>query len=572
MHAKPLVLTALIATLGLSACSSAATPIANSPRPTAQPAFTAQPVVQTQVVRQTQIVAGTPQMIAGNGAATAAPAATSAPAATQVAQLNYPPAPTAWSQAAYATTVPYDGPATPAPTPGDMNFQNYGVNPFIDAAEDHQSTFALDVDTASYTLARNYIEEGRLPPPDAIRPEEFINYFKQEYNPPANVAFGVYADGAPSFYNADGTYLLRFGVQGYSVPESERQPANLTFVIDVSGSMAMTNRLELVKRSLELLVERLRPSDTVAIVVFGDNARVLLSPTPGSDSGSILNAIYSLQPEGSTNTEDGLRLGYSLANQIFRPDASNKVILCSDGVANVGATGPDEILQSIGGYARNGISLTTLGFGMGNFNDVLMEQLADKGNGNYAYIDSIEQAQKLFIDQLTSTLQVIAYDGKVQVDFNPDVVDRYRLVGYENRNVADQNFRNDAVGGGEMGAGHTSTAIYAVILKPGAQGRLATVQMRWADPQTREVREINGNFNTFDLAPAFEAASPRYQLAVTVAQFADLLRHSPWADPHSLYAVANQANRLAQTGLANDPDVAQFANLVSRTLSLGAFN
>jgi Ca-activated chloride channel homolog len=559
MHAKPLVLLALIASLGLTACAAAATPIANSPRPTAAP------VVQTQIVSQTQVVNSTTQLYP----------ATAAPAATQIAQVVYPtsaPAPTEWSQTAYATTAPYDGAPTPGPTPGDMNFQNYGVNPFVDTSEDHLSTFALDVDTASYTLARSYIEEGRMPPPDAVRPEEFINYFKQGYNPPSDVAFGVYADGAPSYYNADGSYLLRFGIQGYSVPDSERQPANLTFVIDVSGSMAMTNRLELVKRSLELLVERLRPSDTIAIVVFGDSARVLLSPTQGSDTANILAAIYSLQPEGSTNTEDGLRLGYSVANQIFRPDASNKVILCSDGVANVGATSPDAILQSIGGYARNGISLTTLGFGMGNFNDVLMEQLADKGNGNYGYIDSIEQAQKLLVDQLTSTLQVIAYDAKVQVDFNPDVVDRYRLVGYENRNVADQNFRNNAVGGGEMGAGHTSTAIYAVILKPGAQGRLATVQMRWADPQTREVREINGNFNTFDLASAFEAASPRYQLAVTVAQFADLLRHSPWADPHSLFAVANQANRLAQTGLASDPDVAQFAKLAAQTLSIGAFN
>jgi Ca-activated chloride channel homolog len=355
MHAKPLVLLALIASLGLTACAAAATPIANSPRPTAAP------VVQTKIVSQTQVVNSTTQLYP----------ATAAPAATQIAQVVYPtsaPAPTEWSQTAYATTAPYDGAPTPGPTPGDMNFQNYGVNPFVDTSEDHLSTFALDVDTASYTLARSYIEEGRMPPPDAVRPEEFINYFKQGYNPPSDVAFGVYADGAPSYYNADGSYLLRFGIQGYSVPDSERQPANLTFVIDVSGSMAMTNRLELVKRSLELLVERLRPSDTIAIVVFGDSARVLLSPTQGSDTANILAAIYSLQPEGSTNTEDGLRLGYSVANQIFRPDASNKVILCSDGVANVGATSPDAILQSIGGYARNGISLTTLGFGMGNFN------------------------------------------------------------------------------------------------------------------------------------------------------------------------------------------------------------
>ena len=385
------------------------------------------------------------------------------------------------------------------------------------------------------------------------------------------MAFGIYADGAPSYFNADGTYLLRFGIQGYSVPEVERQPANLTFVIDVSGSMALTNRLELVKRSLELLVERLRPTDTVAIVVFGDNARVLLNPTRGDDAADILTAIYSLKPEGSTNTEDGLRLGYQVADKMFQPGSSNRVVLCSDGVANVGDTSPDAILQAIGGYARNGITLTTLGFGMGNFNDQLMEQLADKGNGNYAYIDSQEQAQKLFVDQLTSTLQIIAQDAKVQVDFNPDVVDRYRLIGYENRAMPNEDFRNNAVGGGALGAGHTSTALYAVLLKPGAQGRLATVQLRWTDPQTSQVHEINGNFNTFDIAPAFEAAAPRYQLAATVAQFADLLRHSPWANPHSLPLVAQTANRLAQTTLAGDPDVSEFASLAARTTQIGGW-
>jgi Ca-activated chloride channel family protein len=363
MHTKPLVFAALIAALGLSACGPAATATTNIPPPTAQVAV----ATQYHAIYPTTAANGVAP------AATSAPAATAAPAATQIAQVNYATAaPTQWSQPFYATPTPapYGYPPTPVPTPGNMNFQNYGVNPFVDAAEDHLSTFALDVDTASYTLARNYIEEGRMPPPDAVRVEEFVNYFKQDYNPPSNVAFGIYADGAPSYYNQDGTYLLRFGIQGYSVPEAERQPANLTFVIDVSGSMAMTNRLELVKRSLELLVERLRPSDTVAIVVFGSSARVLLNPTRGDDTGSILNAIYSLQPEGATNTEDGLRLGYGVAGQIFRPEATNRVILCSDGVANVGATSPDAILQSIGGYARNGITLTTLGFGMGNFNQL----------------------------------------------------------------------------------------------------------------------------------------------------------------------------------------------------------
>ncbi len=249
--------------------------------------------------------------------------------------------------------------------PADNFFENYGVNPFVDTGEDHLSTFALDVDTASYAVARRYIQDGLRPPADAIRVEEFVNYFEQGYPTPPEVAFGIYADGARSPFHTDGTYILRFGIQGYEVPEYARTPANLTFVIDVSGSMDRENRLELVKRSLEILVERLRPDDQVAIVVYGSQARVVLYPTPGSDTGSILRAIYSLQPEGSTNAEAGLQVGYQIAWEMFRQGYTNRVILCSDGVANVGATSPDAILESIRGYANAGITLTTIGFGMG---------------------------------------------------------------------------------------------------------------------------------------------------------------------------------------------------------------
>ncbi len=289
----------------------------------------------------------------------------------------------------------------------------------------------------------------------------------------------------PRLSNRDGSYIVRFGIQGYQVSEEDRKPASLTFVIDISGSMEMENRLGLVKQSLQLLVDRLRPSDTVAIVVYGSDAYVVLNPTSGEDRNRILEAIYSLHTEGATNAEAGLRLGYQLAYQAFRPGAINRVILCSDGVANVGVTGPDAILEEIRGYTETGITLTTVGFGMGNFNDVLMEQLADKGDGNYAYVDTLDEARRLFVDNLTSTLQVIAKDAKVQVDFNKEVVARYRLIGYENRAVADQDFRNDTVDAGEIGAGHHVTALYAVILNPGAQGRLATVQLRWQDPQSR---------------------------------------------------------------------------------------
>jgi Ca-activated chloride channel family protein len=449
------------------------------------------------------------------------------------------------------------------PTPEDNYFQNYGVNPFVDTREDHLSTFALDVDTASYSVARRYVNDGNLPPAEAVRVEEFVNYFEMGYANPPDVAFGIYADGAPSPFSSDGTYLLRIGIQGYQVPEAERLPSVLTFVIDVSGSMDMENRLGLVKQSLELLVNRLRPDDSVAIVVYGSQARVVLYPTAGSERSTILDAIYSLRPEGSTNAEAGLTLGYQLAMQSFRPASNNRVILCSDGVANVGNTGPDAILSQVRGYVSEGVYLTTIGFGMGNFNDVLMEQLANDGNGSYAYIDTLDEAQSLFVDNLTATLQTIARDARVQVDFNPEVVSRYRLIGYENRAIADEDFRDDSVDAGELGAGHSATALYAVQFQANAQGRIATVQLRWEDPQSGAVNEINGNLNTWDLYPSFESADARYQLAVLVAQYAEVLRQSPWAAGTTLSQLYGFAYPLL-TSLAEDAEVSEFVSLVYR--------
>ena len=449
------------------------------------------------------------------------------------------------------------------PTPVDNYFQDYGINPFVDATEDNLSTFALDVDTASYSVARRYVNDGNLPPADAVRVEEFVNYFEMGYPTPPEIAFGIYADGAPSPFTNDGTYLLRIGIQGYQVPESERHSSILTFVIDVSGSMGQENRLGLVQRSLELLVNRLRPDDQVSIVVYGSNARVVLNPTRGDQRSTILDAIYSLYPEDSTNAEAGLRLGYQLALQAFQPGANNRVILCSDGVANVGVTNPDVIMEEVRGYVSEGVYLTTVGFGMGNFNDVLMEQLADNGNGNYAYVDTLDEAQDLFVNDLTATLQVIARDARVQVDFNPDVVARYRLIGYENRAIADQDFRNDSVDAGEIGAGHSATALYAVQFQPGAQGRIATVQLRWEDPTTYEVREINGNINTWDMSPSFASADSRYQVAVLAAQYAETLRQSPYAAGTTFYQIYTLALPLLDT-LGEDPDVSEFVSLVGR--------
>lgn len=455
----------------------------------------------------------------------------------------------------------------PEPTPPvDNQFADYGVNPFVETTVDTLSTFALDVDTASYSVARRYVMDGMLPPHEAVRVEEFVNYFEQGYKAPTDSAFSIYADGAPSPFQRD-THLLRFGVQGYEVAEADRKPASLTFVIDVSGSMDQENRLGLVKQSLQLLVDRLRPTDSVAIVVYGDTARVVLSPTNGEDRATILDAIYSLRPEGATNAEAGLRLGYQVANQAFLNGGINRVILASDGVANVGLTGPESLVSVIRGYADSGITLTSVGFGMGNFSDVVMEQLANDGDGTYAYVDTLDEAQKLFVDDMTSTLQTIALDAKVQVEFDPAVVSRYRLIGYENRAVADQDFRNNAVDAGEIGAGHTATALYAVQLIPGASGRIATTRLRWEDPESHEVAEISGEFSTANLAPAFEQTTPRYQLAVTVAHYAEVLRQSSWGTEISLGQLAALAERLA-TQLGDDKEVSEFATLVRRASTL----
>ena len=446
-----------------------------------------------------------------------------------------------------------------------MFFENYGVNPFIDTEDDHLSTFALDVDTGSYTIMRRYVTDGNLPPEDAVRVEEFVNYFDQDYAyPPAGQAFAIHTDSAPfPFAETERYRMLRVGIQGYAVPPEERKDVSLTFVIDVSGSMDRENRLELVKRSLELLVEQLRSTDSVSIVVYGSESRVVLEPTSGAETRAILEAIHALRPEGATNAEAGLRLAYKQAIQAFKPGQINRVILCSDGVANVGNTGAESIWEAIKGYASEGVTLTTIGFGMGNYNDVLMEQLADNGDGFYAYVDTLREAERLFVENLTSTLQAIAREAKVQVDLNPEVVARYRLIGFENRAIADEDFRDDTVDAGEIGAGHNVTALYEVKLHPDAAGRIATVYLRWEDPDTREVTELNQDLNSSDMADSFGSAPPRFQWDVVVAEYAEILRGSYWAEGSTLASVLEEADRVSRL-LSDDADVAEFVDLVRR--------
>jgi Ca-activated chloride channel homolog len=487
------------------------------------------------------------------------PPATEAPGITYEPSVNEAPAPNISNSGAPAQRS--------GDEPNDMFFQDYGVNPSIDTDDDNLSTFALDVDTGSYTIMRNYLNEGNLPPGESVRVEEYINYFDQGYpNPSAHQAFGISVDGAPSPFTQTERYqMLRVGIQGYQVPDEERENASLTFVIDVSGSMDMDNRLGLVKRSLELLVEQLGRRDSVSIVVYGTEARVVLDPTPGSDKDAILSAIYSLQPEGATNAEAGIRLGYQMALRAYNPDGINRVVLCSDGVANVGNTEAEVILDEIRGHVQEGVTLTTIGFGMDNYNDTLMEQLADNGNGFYAYVDDMRESKRLFIDNLTGTLQTIAMDAKVQVDFNPEVVMRYRLVGFENRAVADDQFRDNSVDAGEIGAGHSVTALYELKLNAEAYGRIATVFLRWEDPETRSVTELSNDFYTEELAREFEDADLYFQRAVVVAEYAEILKDIYWAEDGSLNAVYSEASRIYEE-MPRERDMEEFVDLVDQAL------
>jgi Ca-activated chloride channel family protein len=520
-------------------------------------------------------LAGTAFLLAacGMAAATAAPAqepvalrnrqsaATEAPSVEESAAGLAPAAVDAGAPNVVAPQV--TATAVAAEQPVDMFFQDYGTNPFVDASADNLSTFAVDVDTGSYTLTRSYLNGGNRPPPEAIRLEEFVNYFKQDYPFPQENAFNISIDAAPAPFTAGHTLVMRVGLQGYDVPDEQRPDATLIFVVDVSGSMDMENRLGAVKEALHALLEGLRASDRVGIVVYGSSGRALLQPTPLSERSSILTAIDQLQPDGSTNAEEGLRLGYEMATANYQADRINRIILCSDGVANVGRTGPDAILETVRQQAREGITLTTIGFGMGNYNDVLMEQLADNGDGAYHYVDTQAEARRLFVEGLTSTLLTIAKNAKVQVEFNPQMVTAYRLMGYENRDVADQDFRNDQVDAGEIGAGHNVTALYEVVLSEQAQpgSVIATVHMRWEDPDTGQVTEIEKGITRQEVAEMFEQAAPRFQLDVAVAAFADVLGQGAWAQNATLDEILALARQVA-ANLPNDPDVQELVHLI----------
>lgn len=444
-----------------------------------------------------------------------------------------------------------------------MFFKHYGVNPFIAAEDDNLSTFAIDVDTGSYTVCRRYLSEGNLPPPESVRVEEFVNFFPHDYEPPRTGDFLIHVEAAPSRFGENLT-LLRVGLQGRVVREAERKPAHLVFVVDTSGSMGRENRLGLVKRALTVLLDQMGRGDRVGVVEYGSRARVVLRPTAVAHREDIIEAIDDLYAHGSTYAEEGLRLGYEMADRAYDPEVNNRVILCSDGVANVGRTGADGILGTVKQAARRGIYLTAVGFGMGNYNDVLMEQLADHGDGQYYYVDHMPEARRVFLENLTGTLQTIARDVKVQVEFNRHAVDRYRLLGYENRDVADEDFRNDRVDAGEVGSGHQVTALYELHLKRGSASRtVATVRLRWETPESGDVTEIEEHLEGSQVKGRFEDASRSLRCDAAVAEFAEILRRSYWARDGNLRDVERLVDALAADREAGG-EIAELLDLIRR--------
>lgn len=422
--------------------------------------------------------------------------------------------------------LPAPGPASPgsgdASAPGER--QDDRGKSFV-PPPDYLSTFALDVDTASYGFARRTLAAGSLPDPATIRAEEFVNSFRQDYPRPEGDGFSVNVDGART--GEDDWSLMRVGLAtrgGDS--EAERPPAALTFVIDVSGSMAEPGRLDLVKESLGIMTDQLRDDDSVALVTFSDSAETVLPMTRlGDHRGKVHAAVDAMEPTQSTNLEAGIRTGYDTAVGARRDGATNRVVLLSDALANTGETSADGILERISD-ARRAHGITLFGVGVGSdYGDALMERLADKGDGHTTYVSDSEEARKVFCEQLPAHIDLRARDAKAQVAFDPQTVKKFRLIGYENRAVQDDDFRDDSVDGGEVGPGHTVTALYAVWLRPGARGHVATAHVRWLDPGDRAPHEKSNQIETQDLRGGLDTADRGLRTAATAAYFADALRY-----------------------------------------------
>jgi Ca-activated chloride channel family protein len=444
-------------------------------------------------------------------------------------------------------------------------YGTYSDNEFTTPQMDPLSTFAADVDTASYSNVRRFLNDRQLPPPDSVRIEELVNYFRYDYPlPEAGKPVSLMTHVVKSPWNPN-RWLMQIGLRTQAIPTEDLPPSHLTFLIDVSGSMGSYDKLPLAKHALQMLARQLRPQDTVALAVYAGAAGVVLPPTRGDHQGEILDAIGRLESGGSTAGAEGIRLAYRLARQSFDRKANNRVILATDGDFNVGVSNDDELVKLIEEERASGVFLSVLGFGTGNLKDAKMEKLADHGNGNYAYIDSMSETRKVFVQEMGATLVTVAKDVKLQVEFNPAFVKEYRLVGYENRLLRAEDFNNDAKDAGDLGAGHQVTAFYEIVpVSGGGSGELAWVKMRYKAPQaeTSELMEwpVQARVESFEQAPQ------DVRFAVAVAEYGMLLRQSKFAEGATFSHVATVAS--AATGRDLEGLRADFVELARRAASL----
>ncbi|MDP3856600.1 MAG: VWA domain-containing protein [Stagnimonas sp.] len=525
--------------------------------------------------------------------------------AEPVAQLPAPAAPQAVAKEAYAAdamagasskrmampSVAYlmapPPPSYPMPVEDRENYEGPEQSPVHTVAAQPVSTFSIDVDTGSYSNARRILGEGRLPPEDAVRVEEFINYFDYGYAPPRSLdtPFAVHTELAPTPWNAK-TKLLRIGLKGYQ-PAGPLPPSNLVFLVDVSGSMNQPNKLPLVQSSLKLLARQLTARDRISLVTYAGSTAVVLEPTPGDQTAAIEQAIDRLAAGGGTAGGAGIQLAYQQAEKAYMKGGNNRILLATDGDFNVGITRFESLIDLIKDKRKTGIALTTLGFGGGNYNDHLMEQAADAGDGNHAYIDSLQEAQKVLVAQRASTLLTIARDVKIQVEFNPALVSEYRLIGYENRALKREDFSNDAVDAGDIGAGHSVTALYEIALageggerneplrygKPtvtasGKNGELAFVRLRYKRPDQEQSRLIEQPVRLSEARADFAGASASTRLAAAVAAFGQQLKGGRYLDGYGYEQITALAKGAASADAGSN--LGDFLQLVGLAQGLSA--
>lgn len=467
-------------------------------------------------------------------------------------------------------------------------YKNYSDNPIKQVMAEPVSTFSLDMDTASYAHIRNFLSQDRMPHPDAVRVEEFINYFpaatNEQLKPLPGSPFAATYELTPSPWNAN-KVLLRVNIKAAQTNYDQLPPANLVFLIDTSGSMYGPDRLGLVKKSLKYLVDQLRPQDKVSIVTYAGSAGVALEPTSGSNKAKILAAINQLEAEGSTAGGAGLKLAYKMAERAKVKDGINRILLATDGDFNVGVNSTEELKALVSIEKDKGITLSTLGFGMGNLNDAMMVQIADAGNGNYSYIDNLKEGQKVLQEEMSATLVTVAKDVKAQIEFNPSQVLEYRQIGYEKRQLKQEDFNNDKVDAGDIGSGKKVTILYELTLvgaKPSidplryqSQGskpvvsqsdEIAFLKLRWKAPNGKTSALVSLPIEKTALSSSFERAGTETRFLTAVAAFGQKLRNNPELSQISYEQIADWANHAK----GKDPHGyrREFVALVRKTAAL----